>query len=262
MNTNQGTGHKVSGASSARKLLSVLLCFSSERPFWTVNELSEELDVSMSTMYRYVALLREVGLLEPASDNLYRLTRRIIGLARAAESGRSSLQEVSLPIMTALRDRFNETVLIARRNRNYAYCVERVESLQPVRLQFDRGQPMSLHRGALARVLLSNAPRAERDRYLESIQGGAAEKNAKLLTIDSLNEVARKGYAVSVEEVDEGIWGTAAAIKFDQQVVAALGIAAPIYRLDASQRDRIIEGVRQAADEISEKLTDSGFIPD
>ncbi|MBN9010881.1 MAG: helix-turn-helix domain-containing protein, partial [Rhizobiales bacterium] len=82
--TLEDSGRKVPGAASARKLLSVLLCFSIDRPFWTVPDLSRALDVSLSTMYRYVALLREVGLLEPVADNAYRLTGRIMGLARAA----------------------------------------------------------------------------------------------------------------------------------------------------------------------------------
>jgi DNA-binding IclR family transcriptional regulator len=251
----EGTAHKVAGASSARKLLSVLLCFSVERPSWSVSELCDLLDVSVSTMYRYVALLREVGLLEPDSDNTYRLSSRVIALARAADAGRSTLEEVALPVMTRLRDEFNETVLLARRNRDYAYCIERVESRQPVRLQFDRGQPMSLHRGAMARVLLATSPRVDRERYLASIKGGAGEKVAALLTPESLDEVAKLGYAVSTEEVDEGIWGTAAAIRSGQQTIAAIGVAAPIYRLDAELRAAIVSGIRQAAEEISAGLS-------
>ncbi|MBN8997066.1 MAG: IclR family transcriptional regulator [Rhizobiales bacterium] len=255
--TLEDSGRKVPGAASARKLLSVLLCFSIDRPFWTVPDLSRALDVSLSTMYRYVALLREVGLLEPVADNAYRLTGRIMGLARAAERARSSLEEVSLPIMTRLRDATNETVLIARRNRDHAYCLERVESLQPVRLQFERGQPMSLHRGALARVLLANAPGAERERYLEAIQPGLSGKAAEILKPENLDKIAETGFTVSFEEVDEGIWGTAAAIRRDDEVVAALGIAAPIYRLDGKQRDFIVAEVRRAAAEISEMLESS-----
>jgi DNA-binding IclR family transcriptional regulator len=253
----EGIGHKVAGASSARKLLNVLLCFSADRPLWSVVELSEHLDVSMSTMYRYIALLREVGLIESAGDNSYRVSKRVIALARASEAGRSRLEDVALPVMTRLRDTFNETVLIARRNRDYAYCIERVESLQPVRLQFDRGQPMSLHRGAMARVLLATAPPAERERYLASINGGSSEKSAPLLTSAKLDEVASLGYAISTEEVDEGIWGTAAAIKSNQHTIAALGIAAPVYRLDTAAREAIVAAVRRGAEEISHALADS-----
>jgi len=52
--------HRSGGAASARKLLNVILCFSAARPHWSVPELCDTLHVSVSTMYRYVALLREV----------------------------------------------------------------------------------------------------------------------------------------------------------------------------------------------------------
>jgi DNA-binding IclR family transcriptional regulator len=247
-------GHQVPGASSARKLLSVLLCFSPERPIWTAAELSATLDVSTSTMYRYVALLREVGLLESTGSNTYGVADRVITLARAAQHGRSSLEDLSIPVMTHIRDVTEETVLVARRRRDYAYCVDRVESRQPVRLQFDRGQPMPLHRGSLARVLLAAMPRADRDLYLESIETPVSSTNAAQLTVESLDAVAETGFTQSFEEVDEGIWGAAAAIVVHGETVASIGVAAPIYRLDVRRRESIVDEIKRGAAEISQSM--------
>ncbi len=129
---------KIRGAASAAKLLGVVLCFSPDRPHWTVPELCSELDVSQSTMYRYIALLREAGLLEFYRPDGYRLSTRFFTLASAARMGRSHLDEISLPVITAIRDRTDETVLIARRHRDFVYCVERADSSHAVRLQFSR----------------------------------------------------------------------------------------------------------------------------
>ena len=238
-------------------MLSALLCFSVQKPHWTVAELSEALSVSMPTMYRYVALLREVGLLEPSDSNAYRVSERVIALAHAAQQGRSSLEDIAIPVLTRIRDRVDETVLVARRSRNSAYCVERVESRKPVRLQFHRGQPMSLHLGSMARILLANMPKAERDTYLASVASGLPSRNAELLSEESLRRVAESGFTQSFEEVDEGIWGAAAAIQRGGQVVAAIGVAAPIYRLNESLRERIIGEVRSGAAELSERLGES-----
>lgn len=246
---------RVPGAESARKMLSVLLCFSPDRPRWSVPDLCKELSVSPSTMYRYVALLREVGFLDTAGDNLYRVSGRVLTLAAAAEQGRSSLESVSLPIMRRIRDISGETVLIARRNKTYVYCVDRVESEKPVRLQFDRGQPMSLHKGSLARVLLSHMAPEEREAYLELVRPGLNDKSQALLTPESLDAVKKDGYTQSFEELDEGIWGTAAVIKHFGQAFAAIGVAAPLYRLDARMRELTIAAVREGAAEISELLS-------
>jgi DNA-binding IclR family transcriptional regulator len=245
---------KIRGAASAAKLLGVVLCFSPDRPHWTVPELCGELDVSQSTMYRYIALLREAGLLEFYRPDGYRLSTRFFTLASAARMGRSRLDEISLPVITAIRDRTDETVLIARRHRDFVYCVERADSSHAVRLQFSPGQPMSLHLGAAARVLLAFAPTQERNRYLASIAGSVENRTARLLSSKALSEIVKQGYTESFGEVDDGIWGSAAAIFDDDQVVGALAIAAPIFRANQRKRKQLVAEVRQGAKEITRLL--------
>ena len=253
--TGNGIGEgKVAGAASARKILGALLCFTVEKPQWTVSELSAELSVALPTMYRYVALLRETGLLEPSGANAYRLSERVVGLAHAARKAGPDLAGVAMPVLEGIRDRVNETVLIAKRSGHHIYCVDRVESRQPVRLQFERGQPMALHRGSMARVLLAQMPADDRRRYLDAALPDKPEAERGLLSEARLNEVADVGYTQSFEEVDEGIWGTAAAIKVQGKTIASIGVAAPLYRLDGQMRDRITTEVRAGAAEISRRL--------
>lgn len=246
---------KVTGANSSRKLLSALLCFSEARPTWSVAELAAELDLSTTSTYRYVALLREVGLLDSAANNTYRVTDLVFGLAKACEAAQAPLAEIALPIMTRVRDAIDETVLIARRGGAAAYCVDRVECRRPVRLQFDKGQAMSLHAGALSRILLSSMTYAERDRYLAPILPDLSDAHAALLTDAALDETLNAGWTESFEEIDEGIWGCAAAIRLGDTVVATIGTAAPIFRSDKRRRARMAEQIRDAAAEISAALS-------
>src|SRR5690606_2684690 len=131
--------------------------------------------------------------------------------------------EVARPVMTRLRDEIGETVLIARRAGTSAYCVERVESLKPVRLQFDPGQAMDLHAGSVARILLSAMPAAERRRYVEGISAELPGAHLTMLTDSALDETAAAGWTESFDEIDEGIWGCASAIHLDGTTVAAIG---------------------------------------
>jgi DNA-binding IclR family transcriptional regulator len=50
------------GADSARRVLDVLFAFSEERPIASVKELAEEVGVPLPSAHRYIALLRETGL--------------------------------------------------------------------------------------------------------------------------------------------------------------------------------------------------------
>ncbi len=249
-----GDAPRVRGASSSRKLLHMLLCFTEEHPTWTVADLAAELQLSVTSAYRYLGLLREVGLLDHAAGNAYRVTDLATSLARAAEAAQGPLAELAVPAMTRLRDRFDETMLVARRGGQAAYCVDRVESRRPVRLQFDRGQAMDLHSGALARILLSAMPAGERRRYVERVLPSLPSDRAALLVPAALDTNLEQGWVESFEEIDEGIWGCAAAIRIGDAVVAALGTAAPVYRTDENRRVEIIAEVRKAADEISAAL--------
>ncbi len=238
----------IPGAGSARKVLDVLFCFSADRPVWTAHDLARQIEVSSATVYRYLALLRDVGLVDDDGNGNYRLSMRVTKFTAAAEAGRSALETLAVPVMTRIRDEIDETVLLARRVGDSAIAVERVESQQPVRLQFDVGRRMPLHRGSMARLLLAALPRSERDAYFAAQfpEGRPAE-----LDDDALDALEREGYTQSFGEVDEGIWGVSAAIRVNGVTAAALGVAAPMYRLDARTRERIVAAVRAGADEVT-----------
>jgi DNA-binding IclR family transcriptional regulator len=245
---------RVPGAESGRKLLQLLLSFTVEHPTWTVADLSNALSMPQSMVYRYVALLREVGLLDSAAGKSYRVTDLAQSLAEAASVARAPLSEISLPYMTAVRDEIDETVLVARRSGWYSYCVERVESRQPVRLQFERGQAMSLHSGSMSRILFAAMNPAERASYFSRFPEVLDSPNMDRLGEDALRELARRGYTESFEEIDEGIWGVAAAIIVDGEVIASIGTAGPIYRVDEAQRVRTTQLIIDAAAKISAGL--------
>jgi DNA-binding IclR family transcriptional regulator len=246
--------HAPTGTQSGAKLLSVLLCFSGARPVWRVADLAAEVGLTISTTYRYVALLREVGLLESTDGSAYHLTDKVIALAEAAEGARPSIADIALPVMTVLRDEIGETVLIARRSGESAFCVERVESRQAVRLQFERGQAMALHSGSMPRLLLSAMPSAQRRAYVERIAPTLSPERRAMLTEEALDRTAQLGHSESMEEIDAGIWGCAAVVRQGHDVVAVLGTAGPAYRLEPERRGEIRRKIVAAADRISSLL--------
>jgi DNA-binding IclR family transcriptional regulator len=83
------------GVESARKALQLLLCFDAERPRAAVIALARAAGLPLSSAYRHLALLREVGLVEEDGGGLYRITPRVHALARAAD-GASPLAVAAL----------------------------------------------------------------------------------------------------------------------------------------------------------------------
>ena len=243
-----------SGAESGRRLLSLLFAFTPEHPIRSVAELAADADVPVSSVYRYISLLRDEGILDVAGPGSYRLTDRLIGLAEASRAGRAPLIEIGSPLMEALAEAIDETVLIVRRSGFQAYCIDRVESTRPVRLQFNRGQAMALHAGSAARILLAHMPAKDREEYLATLPPDLLERSGDLLSPAGLEKIVKDTWTESFEEVDEGIWGTAAGIFAGGELVASISTAAPIFRADAKRRRDIIRQVREAADGISREL--------
>jgi DNA-binding IclR family transcriptional regulator len=244
---------RIPGSESSRKVLRLLLSFHSGRPSATVEELAKELGVPLSTGYRYVMLLREVGLLESRGTSV-QLSPRVIDLARTAIAA-NGLIDLAYPIVQAMRDESGENVRLTRRMDESAVCIHQVECGKPVRLSFDVGQPRPLHRGAPAKVLLAFMPAQQQKHYLARLQEMMPDKACRQALLEELPLIRERGWAASEGEVDPGLWGAAAAVGNGREVIAAVSIAAPIYRIAKSKRPAILKIVRNGAAEISARLS-------
>ncbi len=245
------------GSESSRKVLSVLLSFNEENHTQTVQEIARYLEAPVSSAYRYVAQLRDFGLLEEAEFGGYRVSLRAVGLARAARAGSAGLSEIARPVLERLTRETGETSLVVRRLGQAVVAVDLEESRSPVRLRFERGVLMSLHQGAAARVLLAALSPRESAEYYKSVWN--IEENPSLPSDAELKQIAADGWTESFGQVEDGIWGTAAAIRVNRTVVAALCVAGPLYRLDDTKRASIIEAVRRGADEINDTVARGEF---
>lgn len=244
---------RANGAETGRRLLDVLMLFSSAHPKWSIQELADTTGFSLSTTYRYASVLRDAGFLERDENALYRVSDFATVLAEAARAGRPPLAERVQPIIERIRDSIDESVFLARRAGWTVIMVAREESRSPVRLQFEPGRPMLLHSGSLSRVLLAELSPSERARFLSTLDSETAAR--PLLSPSSLDEVKARGVTESFEEVDEGIWGVAAVVRIPGEEPLALGCAAPLYRSDEATRARIRSFIEQGAKDIAEMFT-------
>ncbi|MGD0703578.1 MAG: helix-turn-helix domain-containing protein [Trebonia sp.] len=92
-----GTGPRASapaatGSEGARRALAALQAFSPHRHTLTARELSEITSIPLPSMYRYIALLRDTGLLIGDDRGAYHLSPQLISLARAAEAAQPPVE--------------------------------------------------------------------------------------------------------------------------------------------------------------------------
>jgi DNA-binding IclR family transcriptional regulator len=252
--SGNATSASTTGAEGARRVLAVLQAFTPGRPSLSARDLAERTGIPLPSMYRYIALLRETGLLIGDERGNYHLSARLISLARAAEAAESII-EIADPIMRDLAVECGETVILVRLIARSAVCVHRVESAHHLRAAFEPGQPLPLERGASGKVLLGGlSPHTRRD-YLASFAQADPEGAARLE--EAARTAAARGWAVSEQEIDRGVWAASAAVTDGRSVIAALTVPSPLVRAPAEQRDRLLEQVRAAAAKLSVRLTEA-----
>lgn len=245
---------KVSGAQSPRRILQTLFFFDGQHPEATVEELSEAVQVPLPTAYRYVALLREMGILEEGSAGSYHLTPRVLSLTEALENS-FGVTRAARPVLRRLCHLSGETALLVRLVGHAAVCVDRVEALQPIRLTYEPGQAVSLQQGASARLLIGGLRPEERAEHLDWLEKqDPAFSSGRAAFEEEIAQSSADEWAISRGEIDAGVVAVAAAVKVAGRTVAAISIAGPAFRADEAdlikRRDAVLEG----AAEISETL--------
>jgi len=241
----------VHGCEGARRVLALMLAFSADKNTLTARDLAAATGIALPSVYRYITLLRETGLLAGDERGSYRLSARLIGLARAAEAAESII-EIADPVMRALAAETGETVILVRLIGRSAVCVHRVQSAQRLRISFEPGQPLSLERGASARLLLSGLPPELRREYLAPLAERDPEAAARLDAISAQD--ARRGYAVSEEELEKGVWAVSAPVFQGKRMIAVITVPSPLVRAPEPLQQKLIAQVRAAAQALNEAL--------
>lgn len=247
---------RTTGVESARKALRLLLQFSEDKPRLTVDALAGQAGMPTSSAYRYVALLRELGLVEEGERGLYHLSARVHDLSRAADAAGGLILTIR-PLLERLVDETGETAMLIRLLGDAAVTVDHIEPDQPIRLTYAPGRTVPLTAGAPAKLLLASLPASTRTAYLDSMaRADLAVARRRPALEAELALIRQRGWAESAEEIDPGVWGTAARVMEGGRVTASIGVAGPLSRLDADRRADIIARTIAAAEEASRRLAE------
>lgn len=242
------------GASSSRKVLKLLTYFSPERTHARIEELAAHVDVPKSTAYRYLALLKETGMLASGADGRWYPAPQLIRLGEAAKSAVGFI-DLAMPAMQKLSYQTQETVLLIERIGNHGVCVAKQDAPQMIRLSFEVGTSVPLHRGAGAKLLLACLSPDQQQAYLTQEFAGRPEMKERLpALVAELAAIRSAGYVVSVGTLEQDLWSIAAPILRGKEVIAALSLVGPVYRMQQSAKEELVRTVQASAAEISASI--------
>jgi DNA-binding IclR family transcriptional regulator len=239
----QAASRRTVGTSSSRKVLQLLLSYSERRAEASVAELAEAIGVPVATAYRYVALLKELQLLEEGRAGYYHVTSQVMPLARAAQIA-NDLARLARPIMEDATLQLRETVMLFQHFGAAAVCADRVECDRAMRFTFQPGHSLPLGVGASGKMLLAGLPEAEQDRLLPEL----ARERPDLR--EEIAQAAADRYAVSWGELDDGVWACSVPISAPQHRPTVLSMAGPAARISEDAKRAAIASLHSYASRI------------
>jgi DNA-binding IclR family transcriptional regulator len=222
-----------------------------------VTEIADELGVHKSTVSRLITVLEARGYVEQLSDRgKYRLGFSIARLARST-SAQMNLAKQSQQACDALAAEVGETANVALLDGRR--IVNIVEATAPAEITVRTwvGQSCPAHATSSGKVLLAGLAAGElRSRLGAKLDVFTARTVATTADLEvELAAVRETGWASVEEELEIGLNAVAAPV-FDSsaEVIAALSVSGPSYRLGAEHFGQVAKQTIAAADSISRRL--------
>ena len=214
--------------SLTNRTLDVLAAFTPDHPTRTLQEVSRESGLPLTTTHRIVSDLVSWGALERTPAGRIQVGLRLWEVASLAPRG-LGLREVALPYMEDLFVATGENVQLAVREQTEAVFIERLTGRRSVTVLTRVGDRFALHATGVGLVLLAHAPSEIREqvlaRPLRTWTTHTISDPDQLRAV--LADVRRTGVAVSDRQVTLDAVSVACPIHdANDDVVAALSVVA------------------------------------
>jgi DNA-binding IclR family transcriptional regulator len=226
-------------------------------------ELQASLNLKKSTLFVLLATLLDLKMVTFNDiSKRYRLGTRVLLWAGEAEKA-NELRYIGLKHLEKLTGITRETSHLAVLDGNEILFIEKVESLEPLKMSSTVGARHPLQAPAPAKVLFAFQDREIRNKLAGEIKFKKHTENSirsKKEYMERALETARTGFAVDDEELLIGTRCLAGPV-FNRQnkICAAIGITAPALRFTRERIPEMASSVLKVAREFSFELGASEF---
>lgn len=245
---------------SVSHALDILESFTKTEDELGVTELSKRLGLHKNNVFRLLATLEHRGYIEQNKETEnYRLGPKTLQIGSIFIEQRECRRQAR-PILESLMAATGETAVVAVLRATKVIYMDGVDTTRTIRAVSRVGAMLPAHCTAVGKVQLAFLSPAEIERLypeqnLEQITPRTLRTKDALLA--NLQAIRTKGYAVENEECDLDVKSVAAPVRdFSKNIIAAVGIVAPITRLsdERIEHGEIAARVQDAANAISAKL--------
>jgi DNA-binding IclR family transcriptional regulator len=251
------------GLSVVEKVSMILERFIEERTTSLgFNQILSQTGLSRGTAHRLLSDLVEQGLLsQDAHRDEYRLGPMLFSIAALANEA-PGLAERAILAMEALRDQFEETVVLSELHGDSVVPVRRIDGVHEMRMNQELGRRYPAYAGATGQVLLAHEDPDLLATYLKGLKieplTRATTKSARALRT-RLDRIKKAGVGISLgQRVPEALAIAAPVFDRDGHLCYAITISGVASRWDAKRTLLAAAVLKSAAEAVSR---DAGYQP-
>ena len=244
---------------SLERALDILDCFSFQNKEMSLSDVVNQTGLNKTTVKRLMANLTTRSYLQKDPESKrYQLGLRLFELGGVVFSS-FSLRKAAGYHMSRLQNLTGATVLLGTIMEDQLVYMDKRAGSGMIKISSDIGWRRNLHYGMLGLTLMAHSSPEEVGNMLKKYPletytpFSITDEDTFILRLE---KIRKDGYIVEREEAVEGIVGIAAPIRdYSRQVVAALGVALPIGKLNEEERvKKIVDLVKKTTDAISSDL--------
>lgn len=247
----------IPGTQAVARALRIMKLFLANDAEMEPAELAKRSGLNRTTVYRLVRVLESEGMLgRDLPSGAYRLGPEIAALGRRAESGARDLADVAREDLDALAGLLKESITLEVLSEGRSLVVAEAIGRHILGQMPCVGRSWEAHATATGKVLLASFDGEARRRLLKGRLPAITEHTIfrRKELEEELCRVARRGYALNLEELELGYVAVAVPVHDGNGgVVAALGVGGAKGRLTQLHLKRWIPHLYDAAGRIADR---------
>jgi DNA-binding IclR family transcriptional regulator len=199
-------------------MLTILALFNEGRMSIQLDDAVQATGGSRATAYRYIQSLSRAGLLASASGGRYVLGARVIELDHLVRRSDPFLVAAN-PLIREAAQRFKTNIMLCSYYGDKVMCADLAWPDRSIAQTYERGKPMPMFRGAMAKVILANlTPYQLRNMMLwhaDQIREAGLGENWDAFR-SRMAKLRKDGFCITRAEVVRGLVGIGAPV-FDPE---------------------------------------------
>lgn len=216
------------------RTLDIFEIFGAARRPLSLSEIARTIRAPASSCHLLLRTLLDCGYLYSLGRRkLYYPTRRLYDVA-CSIAAHDALVEELRPLLTSLRDRSGETVILGKRQNDAVLYLEVLESANTVRYTARAGEMKPLHSSAIGKALLGTLSPEALDAWFGSRKLQRVTRNTLVSAAQlksNLQQGRKRGYFVTRGENVVDVMAVAGTLVLDNEVFG-IAIAGPLHRME------------------------------